>query len=330
MRVALLVALAALPAQSQTFNKNLLVNGDAEAGSAVTSLTSTSKMSVPGWTTVGGFSVGAYDSSGALQTKDYGPVNRGKQFFYGGPGGAVSSASQLVDLSGAATEIDAGLVKFQLSGHLGLTGGSYDNIQTINITADFQDASGTTLVHAIANGPSHDDADICGVGLLERSAFGFLPPKVRKANVTIYLSTGGSGTIASNYAADNISLVLATLAANPLFGVNLLVNGDGETEPVQTAGGDYLPIPGWNSNVYLQAWKYGDYYKYPQLTDPGPPNRGKYFIDCFTYQPVPGIPDLRFQLREDLGGRRQSKLLAGRMAGWRIELRRELPGQRRR
>ncbi len=274
MRVALLAVLAAIPSQSQTLNKNLVVNGDAESGASVASATATSPVSVPGWTTVGGFTVGTYDKQGFLGSKDFGPLNRGKQLFYGGPTGAVSSASQLVDLSGAGTEIDAGLVKFLFSGYLGSLGGSHDNIRTINVSADFQDASGATLLHAVANGPAAEDLDCCmDGGLLERSATGFLPAKVRKAKVTIYLSVSGTGTISSNYAADNIALVLTT---DPMFGVNLLVNGDAETDP----GGEGLPVPGWNSVSYLQAWKWGDY-KMPKLIDPGPPNRGKYFLDCF-------------------------------------------------
>src|SRR5260370_23251493 len=186
MYVALLAVLAVIPAQSQILNKNVVVNGDAESGSAVASATATAPVSVPGWTTVGGFTVGTYDRQGFLGSKDFGPLNRGKQLFFGGPTGAISSASQVVDLSGASTEIDAGLVKFLFSGYLGLLGGSYDNIRTINISADFQDASGATVLHAVANGPTVDDLDCCMAGgLLERSATGFLPAQVRKAKVTI-------------------------------------------------------------------------------------------------------------------------------------------------
>src|SRR5436305_2983725 len=133
LHIACFAVLAVLPAQSQVFKQNLIVNGDAEAGPSVASGTSTTKVTVPQWTTVGGFTVGAYDGEGFLQKEDSGPANRGKQFFYGGPGGAVSSASQIVDLTAAATEIDAGLAQFHFSGYLGLTGGSYGNIDTINI-----------------------------------------------------------------------------------------------------------------------------------------------------------------------------------------------------
>jgi hypothetical protein len=273
LRVAVLLAAAALPGQSQILNKNLIVNGDAEAGKAAAT-PSSAAVAVPSWTTVGGFSVGTYGQDGFLSTSDYAPVNRGKQLFYGGPGGTAASATQIVDLSGAATEIDASLAKFQFSGYLGLLGGSYDNISTTNLTVDFQDAAGTTLLHAVANGPVPADIDCClPAGLLLRIATGFLPPNVRKAKVTINLSIPGGGTAGSNYAADNLSLVLTTDA---MFGSNLLINGDGEIEP----GGDTAPVPGWNANSGLVAWKWGDY-KMPKTTDPGPPTRGKYFFNCY-------------------------------------------------
>jgi uncharacterized protein (TIGR03437 family) len=272
MRVALLLALAALPAPSQILNKNLIVNGDAEAGKAAAS-PGAAAVAVPNWTTTGGFSVGTYGTDGFLATSDYGPVNRGKQLFYGGPGATPSSAVQTVDLSGASTEIDAGLAKFLLSGYLGLVGGSYENVATTNLTVDFQDASGTTLLHAVANGPSQADIECClPEGLMVRTASGFLPANVRKAKVTINLSIGGGGTVGNNYAADNIALVLTT---DPMFGSNLLVNGDGETDP----GVDEAPVPGWNAPAKFLVWKWGDY-EMPKTTDPGPPSRGKYFFDC--------------------------------------------------
>jgi hypothetical protein len=298
LHIALLAALAALPAQSQVFKQNLIVNGDAEAGPSVASATSTTKVAVPSWTTVGRFTVGTYGKDGFLQTKDPGPVTRGKQLFYGGPGGAVSSASQVVDLSGAGTEIDAGLVQFHYSGYLGLTGGSYGNIDEINITVDFQDTSGAVLLHAIANGPSHDDADISGVGLLERSVSGSLPPKVRKAKVTIYLSTGGSGD-RDSYLLDNNRSVMDDPATNPRWR-----RSSGErrcrdrTLPDNDPNGDDYTHSG-RPNVPA-GLEIGDYYKYPQVADPGPPDRGKYYSACYTYHPCQAYQTFDFSAAKSL------------------------------
>src|SRR3569832_383710 len=101
-----ILVLAALPANSQILNLNLIVNGDAESGSAVQNATDAKVASVPNWTTTGGFSVGVYGGGDFLSTTDYGPVSRGSKFFYGGPGTQRSTAVQTVDLTAAATDID--------------------------------------------------------------------------------------------------------------------------------------------------------------------------------------------------------------------------------
>ena len=161
-------------------------------------------------------------------------------------------------------------MKFYLSGYLGFIAGSYDTINQINLKAEFQDATGKLLLTATAAGPGSADIHIAG-GLLARSAQGFLPANVRKAKITIDLYTGSSGR--NGYAADNISLILS---AEPTFGVNLLVNGDAETDPRNEDG---LLVPGWNADSNLVAWKYGEY-KMPAKTDPGPSDRGTFFFSC--------------------------------------------------
>src|SRR5207302_1868342 len=83
-------------------------------------------------------------------------------------------------------------------------------------------------------------------------------PNVRKARVTINLATGDSGY--NGFAADNVSLVLTTDA---LLGVNLLQNGDTETNSQNEDG---YPVPGWNADTYMCAWKYGEY-KMPTNAD---------------------------------------------------------------
>jgi uncharacterized protein (TIGR03437 family) len=270
LSTAVLAAALASPAQSQTLNRNLVQNPGAEDGPAAQSFTDPQVSGIPGWTTTGGFSVAAYGGGDFLNTGDYLPVGHGAKFFYGGPGNQRSTAVQTIDLSGAASDIDAGRVKFYLSGSLGFIAGSYDTISQINLKAEFQDASGKALLTSTAAGPTEADISIAG-GLLFRTAQGFLPANVRKAKVTIDLYTGSSGR--NGYAADNISLILTT---EPAFGVNLLVNGDAETDP-QTENG--YPVPGWNADSYLAVWKYGDY-KMPAKDDPGPAERGNFFFVC--------------------------------------------------
>jgi uncharacterized protein (TIGR03437 family) len=268
--LALLAIALVLPSQSQIFNRNLVQNPGAEDGPAAQNFTDPQVSSIPGWTTTGGFSVAAYGGGDFLNARDYVPVDRGLKFFYGGPGNQRATAVETIDLSGAATDIDAGRVKFYLSGYLGFIGGSYDTIFQINLKAEFQDASGKALLTSTATGPTSADISIAA-GLLLRTAQGFLPANVRKAKVTIDLYTGSSGR--NGYAADNISLVLTT---EPTFGANLLVNGDAETDPRTEEG---HPVPGWNADSYLAVWKYGDY-KMPTKDDPGPSERGKFFFVC--------------------------------------------------
>ena len=96
--------------------------------------------SIPGWQTMGGFSVGVYGGGDFLSSEDsIIPVSHGLNFCYGGPGNQRSTAVQTIDLSGAATDIDAGRVKFYLSGYLGFLAGSYDTIYQINLKAEFQE-----------------------------------------------------------------------------------------------------------------------------------------------------------------------------------------------
>ena len=269
-RIPLLLVVTLTAAPSQILNTNLVVNGDAESGPAASNVTDAQVANIPGWTTTGGFSVGTYNGGNFLATSDYGPVNRGKKIFYGGPGNKHSTAVQTIDLSGASANIDAGIVKYYLSGYLGFLNGSYDNIYLISLTAEFQNASGTDLLTAVAPGPSAADISIPG-GLLLRTTSGFLPANVRKAKLTIDLSINSSGY--NGYAADNISLVLTT---DPMLSVNLLQNGDAETDPQSTSG---YPVPGWNADTYFLVWKYGDY-QMPTMSDNGPGDRGKYFFAC--------------------------------------------------
>ncbi|MEO8659187.1 MAG: IPT/TIG domain-containing protein [Bryobacteraceae bacterium] len=269
--ISLLVTAMGSSCFSQVLNRNLVVNGDAEQGSAAQNATDAQVASIPGWTTSGGFSVGSYGGGSFLVAGDYGPVNRGTKFFYGGPGEARASAVQTIDVSGGVTDLDAGRVKYSLAGYLGLIGGSYDAIAQINLKAEFQDAAGVTLFTAIAAGPSTDEVNI-PAGLLLRTVSGFLPANVRKVKVTIDLATGQSG--GNNYAADNISLTLST---DSVFGVNLLVNGNGETAAPVGPG----PVAGWNSDTEFAVGAYDDY-KMPAKTDPGPTDRGNSFFQCPT------------------------------------------------
>ncbi len=280
----LLVTAAAFPGQSQILNKNLVVNGDAEAGSSQPNASDPKVASIPSWTTTGGFSVGTYGGGDFVQPDDFGPVDRGQHFFFAGQGNQESTAVQTVDLTGAAADIDAGRVKFYLSGYIGLSLGLSDNIGQTSLKAEFQDASGKVLFTSTAPGPLQSDLNSPEL-LLLRQATGFLPPNVRKAKITIDLANPEAA--GNSFAADNISLVLS---AEPMFGVNLLTNGDGETDAHLPANDpdseDLVPVPGWNAHHNFAIARYDGPWT-PQKTDNVPTSNnnfagGNFLFDCFT------------------------------------------------
>lgn len=196
---------AALPAQAQ-FETNRVVNGDAEAG---TGSPTGDVVPVPGWTTTSGnFTAVQYGASGGFPAvTDPGPVNRGSNFFAGGPNVASSSAFQFISLAPNASVIDAGQATFTLSGYFGgfSTQGDFSFL-----TATFLDASsnslGSTQIGLVSS------ADRNGVsGLLLRSADGFVPAGARTVNLGLGM-TRTSGSYNDGYA-DNLFLVLHQSAA---------------------------------------------------------------------------------------------------------------------
>jgi uncharacterized protein (TIGR03437 family) len=277
-----LLAVAGLPAHSQTLGKNLIANGDAETGSGTT---------VSGWTTTGGLRLVAYGNDDALQNDTFGPSSHGKQYFIAGQTSQESTATQTVDLSGLASQIDAGFLKYYLSGWIGLNGGSSEKLGSTLIKAEFLDSSGTVLLTATAPGPTSAELN-APEGLLPRQVNGFLPANVRTARVT--LSLGNANALDNTFAADNISLTLTTDA---MFGANLLLNGDAETTTdADTTLREVQPVSGWNgqsNEFYIE--KYGEYQK-PATSDyydagsttPGTRFMGCYgdFRDCTMWQTV--------------------------------------------
>src|SRR4051812_23812399 len=101
---AALALAAQAPAQS-LLGRNLIVNGDAEAGAAVTDLTAVSS-SVPGWTTKSSLTVLQYSYDTLMKASDRGPAVRGNAYFAGGPNNGSSSATQTIDISASAAAID--------------------------------------------------------------------------------------------------------------------------------------------------------------------------------------------------------------------------------
>ena len=184
------------------FGKNLIVNGDAEAGESSQN-PPYEIVPIPGWTstdeTVVCYCMGAqyfptYESPG--------PANRGDNFFTGGPDIVEATAQQTVDVSSAAMDIDKNRVMFILSGYLGGWNEQEDNA---TVTANFKDGGGNTLVIASIGPVTRDDRN--GVtGLFFRTTSGNVPVGTRTVDIVL-TSIRTQGYDNDGYA-DNLSLVL--------------------------------------------------------------------------------------------------------------------------
>lgn len=222
-------------AQAVSLNTNLIVNGDAEAGSAGNNTYDVVSV-VPGWTTSGNFSVYRYNSDSIFpEFTSPGPANRGNNFFGGGPltvdgpdGGispagstiyqsfsnqpnGVSSsatATQTINLFSDAATIDEGNISFNLSGFLG---GYSTKQDAATVMASFLDVNNSILSSA-SIGPVTDVDRSSTTGLQERANDGFVPVGTRSILVELQMNAidpGGSITSYNNNAyADNLSLVL--------------------------------------------------------------------------------------------------------------------------
>ena len=128
--------LAAVQARAVS-SVNLIINGDAEVANCTSDWKAVT--TVPGWrVTKGNPSVVCYTSAVFLTPN---AASNGKAFLADGPNGD-STMFQSVDLSSASTAIDAGLVKFNLSGWLGGYGAFTGEA---SVSANFYDGHGQLL-----------------------------------------------------------------------------------------------------------------------------------------------------------------------------------------
>ena len=137
----LCVALVTAPVMA---GGNLLVNGSAEAGPALN--TGETVAAVPGWTLAGNFTVVTYNPTfGGPDITSPGPLDRGLNYFAGGPNNEVSSASQLIDLSSYQGWFANHALAFTLSGWMG---GFEDQSDHAVLSVRFLDSQGNELEFA--------------------------------------------------------------------------------------------------------------------------------------------------------------------------------------
>ena len=206
--VAAMVSLAvfATPAQAVLPPGNVIANGDAEAGPGATN--ETDHPDVPGWATIPNFTAVVY-GTGAFPTVAQAPsIGGGSNFFAGGPDngfGDISGATQQIDLSGAAAEIDAGNVNAILSADIG--GFAAQDDQT-SVSAVFSDAIGQSFNGAIALDPVTAEQRGGQTGFRERVGCTSIAPGARSAFVQV-IAQRTSGSYNDGYA-DNLALRLTT------------------------------------------------------------------------------------------------------------------------
>jgi hypothetical protein len=223
-------ASAAIPAG------NLLVNPGAEAGPGATDASTI--VAPPGWTVESTFTAVAYGTPDFPTAADATALGGGANFFAGGPGGATSAATQVVDVSGAAAEIDAGKVAATLGAQLG---GYSSQTDRATVTATFltpeNNATGSVTLPPVT---ATDRNSV--TGLIARTASGAVPLGTRKISVRID-ATRDAGSYNDGYI-DNVSLVLGT-APVPVFHKTVVVK--------VVSGRVGIRRPGSNTDVDLQG-----------------------------------------------------------------------------
>ncbi len=182
------------------YSVNLIGNGNAELGPG--SSTGQHVLLVPGWVTTGPFTVVPYTAGGGFPTvSDPGPPDRSNQFFAGGSG-ALSTASQDIDVSGNASDINAGKVTCDLSAWLGGFFTDQDNAMLQLIYFDGANDLGSFPIGPVTAAERGNQT-----GLLLRGVTALpVPPNTTRIRLVLTM-TRAAGAFNDAYA-DSLSLVL--------------------------------------------------------------------------------------------------------------------------
>lgn len=189
---------------------NLVLNPGAEDGPGAPD--SSQIIPPPQWTVTGGLTAVQYGAAGGYPSTAVGTSISGAANFFSGGNTPTSTGEQVIDVSGAAAEIDGGAVVADLSAYLGGYDGQDDRAMVV---AAFRDGAGTeskTLqVGPVTLEERSGQADT--TTLLPRSIAGTVPAGTRSIRVTL-TAIGVQGTFNDGYA-DNINLSLAQGTALP-------------------------------------------------------------------------------------------------------------------
>lgn len=213
---------------------------------------------IPGWTLKDGLTAVDYGNPDGFPGKEESARIGGGALFFSGGRSAVSTATQTVDVGGAATEIDAGRVQAKLAAWLGGYAGQSDRMA---LAATYRGASGNVLgrsaIPAVTVAQRKSQTVFIAV-----SATAAVPAGTRSIEVVL-TATRDAGSW-NDGMADNVTLTLAdkggpaaaattaatTTAAVAPAGVNLVVNPGAE----QAAAGQ---LPGWTVKDGFTSLAYG-------------------------------------------------------------------------
>lgn len=183
------------------YGVELLSNGDAEAGPGAPD--DTLVYDVPAWTTLlGSLTAVQYGAAGFPDPSSPGPLDRGQNFFAGGPGEGSAQAVQLIDVSHLAEDIDAGQVRFRLQGYFG---GYADQEDAAFAYLLFKRGAASPGVSASVGSVGAADRGAV-TGLLFRKLSGVVPRGTRTIEVYLFMILA-SGPYNDGYA-DDLSFVL--------------------------------------------------------------------------------------------------------------------------
>jgi len=245
-----LLAVSLVPIGASGAGTNLLTNPGAEDGPG--GVDSSGGMPPPGWTVTGDLTTVQYNAAGGFPTSAVSTQIGGGANFFAGGNAAVSTAAQAVDVSAAASSIDAGTVAATLSGDLG---GYADQDDSAMVVATYLNAAGGAL-GTLTIGPVTEAQRNGQTTLLPQSTDGTVPVGTRSVQVVL-TATRVDGSYNDGYA-DNISLSLGgpgsasvTPAAPPppvLF----------TTENVKPVSGKvYVKLPGASAGRASEALSKG-------------------------------------------------------------------------
>ena len=226
---------------------NLIVNPDAESGSAATDFGSS--VAPDGWSVTGAFTAVAYDIGGTqdLNADDTRALQGGTAYFAGGPAAFGAVAQQTIDVTAFASDIDLGIVRGLVSGQFG---GFLNQDDRMSLTVLFLDDLGLDL----------DSLEIGGATALDRnfqttliSDFGALTVPIGTRTIVLTLTaTYGNGSYNDGYA-DNLGLEFTGLSSGLLY-----VEGKQDLSGESVDGATGIAFdPLTNSSVVLSSSQFG-------------------------------------------------------------------------